>query len=64
MANIKQEETKTDVRQPDVCSICQITYYGWGHNAQPVNNGRCCNVCNDTIVIPARLRQMKIGRRA
>ena len=26
-----------------------------GHNAEPKSKGRCCNVCNDTKVIPARL---------
>lgn len=33
---------------------------GWneGHNASPVKRGRCCDVCNDTIVIPARLRNI------
>lgn len=48
-----------------ICSICQRTIEvesvtGWagGHNAEPVNNGRCCATCNDIIVIPARLRQI------
>jgi len=26
-----------------------------GHNADPVAAGRCCGMCNDTLVIPARL---------
>lgn len=26
-----------------------------GHNAEPLVNGSCCNFCNDTKVIPARL---------
>lgn len=37
------------------CSICLDSYTGHGHNAQPVNDGRCCDVCNDATVIPARL---------
>lgn len=43
------------------CSICQqpidVQFGGWrfGHNAAPINEGRCCDICNDTIVIPARL---------
>ena len=43
------------------CSICKdkITsdFNGWGggHNADPVNDGRCCSVCNDIIVTPMRL---------
>ncbi len=47
------------------CSICgntiQINALGWayGNNAQPVNDGRCCDLCNFMYVIPARLRQGK-----
>ena len=46
------------------CSICgfpiDIQPGGWtlGHNAQPVNNGRCCTQCNSDVVIPARMRAM------
>ncbi len=49
------------------CSICkgtiepQLNLEGeviWdeGHNAEPLKNGRCCDTCNHTKVIPARLR--------
>lgn len=48
-----------------ICSICfdQIPVHqphGWdeGHNAEPVNTGRCCDTCNDKVVIPARLMAM------
>ena len=37
------------------CSICGGQYEGWGNNAKPVNNGRCCDACNWEHVIPARL---------
>ena len=40
------------------CKICNETILGHGHNAQPVANGRCCDVCQDTKVLPARLDQM------
>ena len=40
------------------CKICNETFLGHGHNAQPVANGRCCDVCNDTKVLPARMRLM------
>jgi hypothetical protein len=43
------------------CSICGIRYLGYGHNAQPVNNGRCCDMCNTTHVITARLRQLGLS---
>jgi len=31
----------------------------WGHNPEPIkeyNEGRCCDTCNFTIVIPERIR--------
>lgn len=43
------------------CSICKepiiVEPSGWnkGHNAEPINSGRCCVICNDTLVIPRRL---------
>lgn len=44
-----------------VCSICygeikhsKIPNY-FGNNAYPINNGRCCDKCNDKFVIPARM---------
>ena len=40
------------------CKICNTTIFGHGHNAQPVTNGRCCDVCNDTKVLPARMKLM------
>ena len=40
------------------CSICGFIYAGMGHNANPVNSGRCCGTCNDTKVIPARMAML------
>lgn len=40
------------------CSICGAKYVGFGHNAQPINNKRCCDVCNEIKVIPARLARI------
>jgi hypothetical protein len=39
---------------PKTCSICGKRYFGPGNNAQPVNDGRCCDDCNETRVLPAR----------
>ncbi len=44
------------------CSICKQEIdivNGWkeGHNAQPINDGRCCIKCNETEVIPVRLQR-------
>ncbi len=37
------------------CSICNGTFKGHGHNAMPINNGRCCDNCNFSKVLPARM---------
>ena len=38
------------------CSLCNKTIIRVkSHNAFPINTGRCCGVCNDTKVLPARL---------
>ena len=47
------------------CSICKkeipAKYNGWdsGNNAQPINDGRCCDDCNSNIVIPKRIKNMR-----
>lgn len=38
------------------CSICGKPYEGYGNNANPVNDGRCCNECNTKIVVPRRIQ--------
>ena len=31
--------------------------YWWdGHNAAPVELGRCCDNCNETVVVPTRIK--------
>lgn len=37
------------------CSICGKKYKGYGNNAQPINDGECCDKCNLTVVVPKRL---------
>ena len=37
------------------CSICGKQYEGFGNNAQPINDGRCCDECNKNVVIARRL---------
>jgi hypothetical protein len=43
---------KTEVK---ICSICGDEYIGWGNNAWPINDRRCCDTCNEDWVIPRRL---------
>jgi hypothetical protein len=42
----------------NICSICRNIYTGYGNNAQPINDGRCCDDCNSVVVIPTRIRRM------
>lgn len=46
------------------CSICKEeipSRGGWdqGNNAEPVNDGRCCDDCDWNVVIPARIAEMR-----
>jgi hypothetical protein len=42
------------------CSLCGDTFVGLGNNPEPLAefDERCCNDCNTTKVIPARLGQL------
>jgi hypothetical protein len=31
------------------CSICGQDYKGSGNNAKPINDGRCCNDCDELV---------------
>lgn len=50
-----------------VCCICKEHSFGWGNDAQYGNNpaplndgvGDCCDHCNRTKVVPARLAAMR-----
>ena len=44
------------------CSICCEQYHEFGNNAEPVNDGRCCNYCDDSVVIPARIALAEMNR--
>lgn len=56
------------MKPPATCSICQEPIppegppeHPWvdGHNAEPINAGRCCGHCNATVVLPARIQRMR-----
>jgi len=45
-----------------LCSICHhpimpeiVTGWAGGHNAYPINEGRCCASCNSLVVVPTRI---------
>jgi len=45
------------------CSICKkkikpnITGWDKGNNAEPINSGRCCDECNQKVIVE-RIRRM------
>jgi hypothetical protein len=52
-------------KPPVECSICggpidvpPGSTWTRGHNAQPVNDGRCCSECNNGVVLPLRIAHM------
>lgn len=40
-----------ELNQGQICSICGNPIDGYGHNSQPVKDGRCCDKCNEEVVI-------------
>ena len=48
------------MEKKNLCSICKYNeILGYGNNAQPINDGICCNWCNSEFVIPTRIKQMQ-----
>lgn len=42
------------------CCICGKEFDGYGNNPYPTHSeGRCCDTCNLTIVIPAGIKLTK-----
>ena len=39
------------------CSICNENIEGFGNNAQPMNDGMCCDDCNNLVIIE-RIKEM------
>ena len=37
------------------CSICSKEIIGFGNNASPFNNERCCDDCNENVLLPLRM---------
>ena len=56
--NISEAKNKSD----QICSICGKPYKGYGNNAYPVNDGRCCDDCNYSAVISARIKAIQKNR--
>ena len=49
---------KNETKKKLTCCICGDEIGDpFGHNAQPLKNGRCCGPCNYALVLPARLKK-------
>ena len=48
------------------CCICLDNRIDdpYGHNAEPVASGRCCDYCNGTVVVPERFKRVVLQRHA
>jgi len=42
----------------DNCVICNEPIEGYGNNAAPVSEGRCCDKCHWEKVVPARFKHL------
>ena len=42
------------------CCICGKEINGYGHSAEPVEHGQCCDNCNTNVVIEARISKVGI----
>lgn len=48
------------------CCLCGKKFTGWGNDPWPIvieEDARCCDRCNDTFVIPARLDLIYIKKK-
>jgi len=42
-----------------LCVLCKKSITGaYGHNAEPLAKGRCCNHCNAYKVVPQRIQSL------
>jgi hypothetical protein len=53
------------MRRKGKCCFCGEKYDHWGNSAEPViEDGRCCDSCNWTVVIPVRFREFQEAAKA
>ena len=55
------KEMITMLEEGKMCCICGAPIEDWGNNPYPVvkwDGARCCDYCNQTVVIPARLAEL------
>lgn len=50
---------KEESEEKQICSICGDEFEGWGNNAWPINDGKCCDSCNYLFVLPERIKNLQ-----
>ena len=38
------------------CSICNMPLDNYGYDADPINDGRCCKICSQDVVLPIQMK--------
>jgi len=56
---VKYDKKRKEMVEVKYCVICSKEIVGWGNNAQPIRQGTCCDDCNNTAVIPARIKEIR-----
>jgi len=56
------DDWRNDGELIQTCVICKDQFSGYGHNAMPAAEGRCCTSCNDVVVIPTRIRKFLVTK--
>ena len=59
--NVIESHFKESIMKCSICKHNDILPPGYGNNAQPINNDRCCDSCNNEFVIPKRLKDMEVS---
>lgn len=56
------DELKQLTQRKFKCCLCGANWIGWGNNPDPlgdVETDRCCDFCNQSKVLPARLKGIR-----
>lgn len=56
---ITKSKIEHEIENEKRCCLCHGEIDGYGNNPAPLSDKfKCCNVCNTTKVIPARIEQI------
>lgn len=64
VALIYEKLESLNATSTNICCFCGQTFMGFGNNPYPASKNeedRCCNDCNDDIVIPSRIKAIIKG---